>query len=380
MARKVDEHIQKQAQHGKKPNQKVKPYVVLQYLLRRTDENHVATAMDIVAYLEECVISAERRSIYRDIEEINRVALMLDEGCTIDEATEMLEHDKTDNLKLVVYDKRQKGFYVHQRKFDLNDIRLLAECVYSAKFISQGQADRLAEVVCEFVSEYQAEKIRHNAFLTDRVKTNNRQVLRNIAAINEAMATKKDGKPHTPQKISFKYLKYALQDGITQVERRKGATYKVSPYKLLINDGNYYLLAFDDKAQDMRTYRIDRMKEVKVLSEPREGAETFSKIDMETYTRRVFSMFGGERKRVSIRFINPLLDTAVERFGISPDVFYRQDDEKHFVVTADVEISDQFFAWVCGFGNRAKIVNPPHVTEAIQEYLRNLLQKYEREM
>ena len=97
------------------------------------------------------------------------------------------------------------------------------------------------------------------------MKTNNRQVLRNIAAINEAMATKKDGKPHTPQKISFKYLKYALQDGITQVERRKGATYKVSPYKLLINDGNYYLLAFDDKAQDMRTYRIDRMKEVKVL-------------------------------------------------------------------------------------------------------------------
>ena len=97
MARKIDEHIQKQAQHGKKPNQKVKPYVVLQYLLRSTDENHVATAMDIVAYLEECAISAERRSIYRDIEEINRVALMLDEDCTIDEAAEMLEHDETDD-------------------------------------------------------------------------------------------------------------------------------------------------------------------------------------------------------------------------------------------------------------------------------------------
>lgn len=371
MARKVDEHIQKQAQHGKKPNQKVKPYVVLQYLLRRTDENHVATAMDIVAHLEECAISAERRSIYRDIEEINRVALMLDEDCTIDEATEMLEHDKTDDLKLVVYDKRQKGFYVHQRKFDLNDIRLLAECVYSAKFISQGQADRLAKVVCEFVSEYQAEKIRHNAFLTDRVKTNNRQVLRNIAAINEAMASKKDGKPHTPQKISFKYLKYTLQDGITQVERRKGATYKVSPYKLLINEGNYYLLAFDDKAQDMRTYRIDRMKEVKVLPELREGEEVFSKIDMETYTRRVFSMFGGERKRVSIRFINPLLDTVVERFGTSPDVFYRRDDEKHFVVTADVEISDQFFAWVCGFGKKAKIINP---TDSIADFKKFLLE------
>ena len=378
MARKVDEHIQKQAQHGKKPNQKVKPYVVLQYLLRSTDENHVATAMDIVAYLEECAISAERRSIYRDIEEINRVALMLDEDCTIDEAAAMLERDENDDLKLVVYDKRQKGFYVRQRKFDLNDIRLLAECVYSAKFISQGQADRLAEVVCEFVSEYQAEKIRHNAFLTDRVKTNNRQVLRNIAAINEAMSYKIDGQPHTPEKVSFQYLKYSIADMSKQVERRHGAKYIVSPFQLLINDGNYYLLAFDDRSKAMRTYRVDRMKNVSFSGEPRAGEEAFKKIDLKTYTRRVFSMFGGERKRVSIRFINPLLDTAVERFGTSPDVFYRKDDEKHFVVTADVEISDQFFAWVCGFGKRAKIIQPVSIAEDFVNYLHETVKIYHK--
>ena len=68
MARKADSYLEKKpAQHGKKPNQKVKPYVVLQYLLKYTDENHVATALDICAYLEECGIFAERRSIYRDI-------------------------------------------------------------------------------------------------------------------------------------------------------------------------------------------------------------------------------------------------------------------------------------------------------------------------
>ena len=75
----------------------------------------------------------------------------------------------------------------------MNDIRLLAECVYSAKFIAQGQADRLTDVVCEFVSEEQAKKIRHDAFLTDRVKTTNKSVLNNIAAINEAMSESIDG-------------------------------------------------------------------------------------------------------------------------------------------------------------------------------------------
>ena len=375
MARKVDEHIQKQAQHGKKPNQKIKPYVVLQYLLRNTDENHVATAMDIVAYLEECAISAERRSIYRDIEEINRVALMLDEDCTIDEAAEILENDESDNSKLVVYDKRRKGFYVRQRKFDSNDTRLLAKRVYSAKFISQGQADRLAEVVCEFVSEHQAEKIRHNAFLTDRVKTNNRQVLSNIAAINEAMSRKIDGHPHTPEKISFQYLKYSITDMSKQVERRHGAKYIVSPFQLLINDGNYYLLAFDDRFKAMRTYRVDRMKNVSFLGEPREGEEEFKKIDLRTYTQRVFSMYGGEERLVQIRFINPLLDAVVDRFG-TKDVQYSKADDSHFCVSAKVEISDQFFAWVCGFGKRAKIISPPDVLEDMKMFLCHIYDMY----
>ena len=375
MARKVDEHIQKQAQHGKKPNQKVKPYVVLQYLLRSTDENHVATAMDIVAYLEECAISAERRSIYRDIEEINRVALMLDEDCTIDEAAEMLEHDETDDLNLVVYDKRQKGFYVRQRKFDLNDIRLLAECVYSAKFISQGQADRLAKVVCEFVSEHQAEKIRHNAFLTDRVKTNNRQVLSNIAAINEAMSRKIDGRPHNPEKISFQYLKYSITDMSKQVERRHGAKYIVSPFQLLINDGNYYLLAFDDRSKAMRTYRVDRMKNVSLSGEPRAGEEAFQKIDLKTYTQRVFSMYGGEEKLVQIRFINPLLDAVVDRFG-TKDVQYSRVDDSHFCVSAKVEISDQFFGWLLGFGKKAKLIYPEGVLNSFREFMDKIRAMY----
>ena len=377
MARKVDAYLEeKPAQHGKKPNQKLKPYVVLQYLLKYTDENNVATAFDIIGYLkEDCDIDAERRSIYRDIEEINTVALMLEEECTIGQAAEMLADDEDGELKLVVYDKKKKGFYVRQRKYDLNDIRLLAECVYSSKFISQGQADRLADVVCEFVSEHQADKIRHNAFLTDRVKTNNRQVLANIATINEAMSRKIDGEPHTPEKITFKYLKYSVGDMSKQVERRKGAKYIVSPFQLLINDGNYYLLAFDDYSKEMRTYRVDRMKDVDPMGEPREGEEDFKKIDLRTYTQRVFSMYGGEQKLVEIRFINPLLDAVVDRFG-TKDVQYAKVDETHFSVTAKVEISDQFFGWLLGFGRKAKLLYPDDVLEKFRTYMDRIREMY----
>ena len=40
-------------QHGRKANQKMKPYLVMEYLMRQTDENHAESADNIVAYLQE---------------------------------------------------------------------------------------------------------------------------------------------------------------------------------------------------------------------------------------------------------------------------------------------------------------------------------------
>ena len=212
---------EKKDNRGKKFHQKIKPYVVLQYLLKYTDENHVESGEAIAAALDENYkLSAERRSIYRDIQEINAVALMMEQECQLDKALEMLAKDPSDELRLVVYDPKQKGFYVRQRQYDLNDIRLLAECVYSAKFVSEGQAKRLVNALCGMVSEHQAEHIKHDAFLTDRVKTNNRSVLNSIDTINQAMSRRMNGAPHKPEKVSFKYMTYSIKDMHQQVERR----------------------------------------------------------------------------------------------------------------------------------------------------------------
>lgn len=361
--------------HGKQANQKLKPYVVLQYLLKYSDENNVKPASDIIGYLENCGIAAERRSIYRDIEDINRIMLMLQEDTDLDdvdrmfaEAEESGNEDELNELKTILYDKNKKGFYVRQRNFDLNDMRLLAECVYSAKFIAEGQAKRLVDVVCDFVSEEQAKKIRHNVFLTDRVKTDNRSVTNNISVINDAMSRHLDGEIHPPEKISFQYQKYSIADMSQKVACRKGARYKVSPFQLLINDGNYYLLAFDDKYQEMRTYRVDRMKDIQFTNEPRDGYEEFQAIDLKTYTKRVFSMYGGTERLVQLRFINPLLDAVVDHFG-TKDVQYAKLDATHFTVTTKVEISDQFFGWILGFGKKAKLLYPEDVVEQFKGYL-----------
>ena len=360
-------------QPGKKVNQKLKPYIVYRYLLKHSSENKVIKAQQIVDFLMyDCQIYAERRSIYQDIEAINKIALMMSEGCSVDEAEEMLADDIDDEWKTIVFDKHKRGFYVKRRPLEPIYVQLLAECIYSAKFLSKSQTKTLLEVLNELVSDEEAKAITHDVLLVDRVKTNSTSVINNISAISQAIKEDKG--------IKFRYQTYSF-NGKRELEakptRHHGAEYIVSPYQLLLNEGNYYLLAFDENKQQVRTYRVDRMKGIKPKEEQRMGQEAFKKVDMSHYTRRVFSMYSGKKEWVKLRFRNELLDAVIDRFGLEKDVSYAKDDEEHFTVMVEVEISNPFFGWLLGFGRKVKILEPAPVVKKFKSYLDNIRSAYE---
>lgn len=357
---------------GRKSNQRLKAYLVLQYLLKNSDDEHPAKIDDITDYLQtDCGIDAERRSIYKDIHEINIVSIMLQEGCTFDEAEQMLNDN--DELSLVK-SKHLHGFYVtaQNRSLTPDDARILAECIYSAKFIPEGHEQFYIDMVCDSLSKHQKKRISHDVLLLDRISTFNRETIASIDIIKDAIP------PNQPRKIKFQYLKYTIQNLQKQVERRHGSDYIVSPYAMIIDNGNYYLLGIDERFKDKRlkTFRIDRMRKVKILDEPRTETEETKELDLHDYTRRVFSMFGGKRERVTIRFVNSLLDTVIDRIG-TKDAIYSQIDEMHFTVTASVEISDQFYGWVCGFRNKARITAPEWVVKDFGDYVANIANMYQ---
>lgn len=130
--RKTEEGTEKRLnRHGKQPHQRMKPYLILDFLMRQTDEDgvdykgeaeHVQSAFDIADYLESNFgINADRRSIYADIEEINKILYMLQnmedgECLTIEEVDEEFaraeEEGYLSELQTILYDKTRKGFYV----------------------------------------------------------------------------------------------------------------------------------------------------------------------------------------------------------------------------------------------------------------------------
>ena len=125
----------------------------------------------------------------------------------------------------------------------------------------------------------------------------------------------------------------------------------------------------------MRTYRVDRMKDIRRTGDPREGKEVFQAIDLKTYTQRTFSMFSGNTEHVILRFRMNLLDTAIERFGRT-NVTYVKSDDYHFTVSTDIEISGQFFGWLCGLGEAVQIVAPSKVKTEFLDYIDKIRSRY----
>lgn len=359
----ADDTSSKKKAGYKRKGQKYKSLLVWQVLLKRTDEEHPLSVDDIQDHLRMYGIETERRSIYRDIKALQEL-LDLDFEADIEDR-ERLGYE-------IGYTRKQpSGYMITQRPYSFDDMMLLAECINSAKFISAEQAAGLREMLGGFCSEAQEARLLDEVYNIDRIKTPNTEVIYTLSTLNEAIKNR--------HKISFNYMKYTVENRKQQTARRRGTRYTLSPYSLLINDGNYYALSYDARRKRLIPYRVDRMSDVKELNDEQEGYELYRQTDMKTYTRRVFGMFGGEKERVLIRFTNDMIDTVVDRFGPGAEdntVYYRPEGKTHFVLSADIEISNQFFSWICGFHKKAKIIGPPKVITQFQTFLSDISERY----
>jgi hypothetical protein len=198
----------------------------------------------------------------------------------------------------------------------------------------------------------------------------NKAMLRNLEVINNAMRYGTRVNPHDPEKIKIVYVKRVMkQEGIRTTEK----TITVSPYKLMINDGNYYLLAYNGKR--LGSWRVDRIKEVTPTGEPRDCDEEFKALDLSNYAQCNFGMMINT-KIVRVKFICEvgLLDTMLDRFG-TKGVFYAWIDDEHFSCEPIVELNHQFYGWVCGFGESLKI-ETPEIAERYAAYLARIHAMY----
>lgn len=323
--------------------QKLKPLYIMNYLLQNSDEEHPVTIKQIVEYLGAQGISAERKSIYDDIEALRFYGLDI----------------------IHVDAGRFQGYYVAQRNFELPELKLLVDSVQSSKFITHKKTMTLIRKIEKLASIHEAQLLQRQVYVKNRIKTMNESIYYNVDAIHDGISQNR--------KIQFKYFEYTVEK--TRHYRKDGAFYVVSPYALTWDDENYYMVAFDSEAGIIKHYRVDKMTDISTLEEHRDGKDAFEALDMAVYARKVFGMFSGEDVTVRLRIENHLVGAVLDRLG--QDVMIVRDGDDHFTVSAEVVVSPQFFAWVCGFGTAAQIIGPEHVVREMADHVKGIAAMYE---
>ena len=345
---------------AKSEYQKLKIFYIADYLMKKTDADidgdmiNGVLMYEIKDYLKSKGIVAEEHSISRDIELLRTVR--------------KLPNGEKEYI-LDIAGGRGKPLYLSSRKFDYEDLETIAECIASAKFISKGEAEELIGKLKILCSEYQAESLKSDNIVAERPKYTQKKMLNTLRKIKSAISSDK--------KINFFYTRHSPNDFSKTENRRKGKRYVVSPFKIVLSDGNHYLIGYDDTYHQIKPYRIDRMDDVKFSGEPRDGVDKFKRMGISDYAKQTFGMFiGGEADYITIRFHTDLLDTMLERFGRGASTTYTRLDEKHFTVRTFIVRSENFYGWICGLGEKAAIIDPPETVERFKSYLKKIEENY----
>ena len=314
----------------------------MQILLDKTDESHSLTMQEIIDELKAYGISAERKSLYNDIENLRIYGLDV----------------------IGVKENRTYYYHIGKRQFELAELKLLVDSVSAAKFITAKKSNELIRKIEGFASKYEARQLHRQIYSAERIKTVNESIYYNVDQIHAAIGQ--------DVQITFQYFNWDVNK--QQILRKGGALYKVSPWALSWDDENYYLVAFDSDENKIKHFRVDKMLHIELTRERRKGARLFRSFDMGAYAKKMFGMFSGKEEIVQIKCMNELAGVMIDRFG--KDVMFVKMDNEHFQVNVKVAVSRQFLAWIMALGEGAVIIGPDSVVTRVKEEVHRLKEQY----
>ncbi len=315
----------------KTAEQKTRLLKLLEILQRETDEAHPMTEAQLRARLGTYGIEAERKTILSDLHALE------DFG-----------------IDIVNRRGRYGGFFIASRDFELAELKLLVDAVQASKFISEKKSDALIRKLCNLTSRHEAGKLARQVYVSGRVKQENKATLYTIDTIHTAIAER--------CKISFRYNEWTINK--TLKPRHNGAFYKISPWRLMMEEGYYYLVGYDEEAACLKHFRVDKITDACVLEEHRAGEDVYEHLDPAQYAGETFGMYGGEETVVVLLCEKSLIGVILDRFGNK--VSLQEQDDTHFKVTVRVRLSPVFRGWVLGYGARMRVISPAAVAEDIR--------------
>lgn len=323
----------------KSANQKLKLLYIADFLKKYSDEDHTVTTSEIIDMLRNIGIEAERKSIYSDIEALRFYGMDIN-----------------------ISKGRNGGISLLSKEFQLAELKLLVDAVQSSRFITKKKSFDTIKKLGELVSTYEKEELQREVYILNRIKNDNESIYYSTDTIHKAIQSDK--------MIIFRYFNYGTDK--KKLYHNDGKPIKVSPFGLQYDSEKYYMIAFDGYASKIKHYRVDKMENVEIYNESRDGKGYFRKFDLAEYANSTVTMYSGEVAPVTLKLPEKFAGAVIDKFG--KQCRFTPLDDGEFSVTINVAMTPTLYSWVFTFGGEIKITAPE---KAVNDYKKQLLRAIE---
>lgn len=313
-------------------------------LLLLSENKRGYTINDIHASLEKWDVIVDKKTISRDIDSLSEICFISEE------------------------DRDGRTYYTAD-KFRLRDITFtspelislsfMLELLKPYQFMTMGKtAQELIHKLLDNTTNLNREFIKH---FTGLVTINTNDYISD--EVNPEIEDRLQTAIRNKTKVRIIYHSFGQDEDTIRIIR---------PYELLINDGALNVVGYCELRNDLRDFRVSRIKAITMLE------DTFE-VPKEYYLKRARNKFihlsGNLLEQIIISFEGKTAKYIKEYESDLADEIIETENGITFI--RNTAITEELIRWIMQFGSGAKVLNPPQLKDIIKKELEKNLEQYQ---
>ena len=264
-------------------------------------------------------------------------------------------------------DDNGKGYYINrdpETDFEPGEVRAIIDNFSYASYIVPNIAKNIIKKCKNIQTIYENEKIKDYRIFANDTKTENVEVIKNIEDISESIYKNK--------KITFEYWKYAITN---KLEKTIVSIPVVSPYAIVYNKQEFYLTGIKEGQTKFYNYRLDRMKNLKMLEENITIQK--KKSEIQDFAESSTEMFGGKKEEIEAVCHIWLLDAIFDIFGKNITIEKIPDSKEYFKLKVDTNPMG-FKMWAMRNIDLVEVRRPLDLRNEMKKIIKEAEKKYNK--
>lgn len=263
-----------------------------------------------------------------------------------------VEYNKSKNQYEIIKDG-VLGYLKVSYPITADDIILILAALIESQTFMETKMNIIKNSLLELLPEEEGEKLKSMLHFKKTENSNEQNIEFNLHILRKAIGEEK--------KVCFNYR--SASNNIK--------AHKIIPYSFACEFGKYYIIGESEKKEKLVHYRLDRMREVKMLDEKGKRSEKFNVYE---YLKKTWYMYGGEEVEIKVRFKNHFYTVVTEKDMTEGEVIEKGED--YFIYRFISNGTMGIKIWLMGFGGDAEILSPESLREEIKDSVKEMMKVY----